>query len=365
MRGAGVLLMIQAHLFDSWIDAADRATPAYRTAMIVGGMGTVFFLFLAGIAVALSAGSKARRSGDAAAATRAVVRRGLEIFALAFVFRLQSWILGWSSDPVDLLKVDILNIMGPAIAASALLWRAGGSIGGRVALASAAALAAAFITPVLRGLPLDALPDPVQAYIVPVRGLSNFVFFPWIGFVFAGTLVGVLIDRTAAGPGEQRLTTRLAAAGGTLATGAYAASYLPSPFEHSSFWTSSPAFFLVRLGLIMVVTALAYRWIARARPGGWKPLVQLGRTSLFIYWIHVELVYGLVSLPLHRALSLPQAVLALVIFTAVMLGCSVAKERAAGRLRLAQAARRARGAAVSRYSGAGADTDRDRRRITS
>ena len=29
-------------------------------------------------------------------------------------------------------------------------------------------------------------------------------------------------------------------------------------------------------------------------------LVQLGRTSLFIYWIHVELVYGLISRPLHR-----------------------------------------------------------------
>ena len=35
--------------------------------------------------------------------------------------------------------------------------------------------------------------------------------------------------------------------------------------------------------------------------------MQLGRTSLFIYWIHVELVYGLISLPLHRALSLPAA----------------------------------------------------------
>ena len=33
----------------------------------------------------------------------------------------------------------------------------------------------------------------------------------------------------------------------------------------------------------------------RVRVGadGWSPLLQLGRTSLFIYWIHVEMVYGL------------------------------------------------------------------------
>jgi uncharacterized membrane protein len=81
-----------------------------------GRDGAPLFLFLAGVAIPLSAGSKLRKSGDIPAATRAVVRRGLEIFGLAFLFRLQAWILGWSS-PRALLKVDILNIMGPSIMA--------------------------------------------------------------------------------------------------------------------------------------------------------------------------------------------------------------------------------------------------------
>ena len=34
---------------------------------------------------------------------------------------------------------------------------------------------------------------------------------------------------------------------------------------------------------------------------------MLGRSSLFVYWIHVELVYGLFSLPLHKAFSLQGA----------------------------------------------------------
>ncbi len=63
----------------------------------------------------------------------------------------------------------------------------------------------------------------------------------------------------------------------------------------------------------------------------WSPLAQLGRTSLFIYWIHVELVYGLISRPWHRGLTLFQAFIAYVIFCVLMLACSIAKERIAHR----------------------------------
>ena len=72
----------------------------------------------------------------------------------------------------------------------------------------------------------------------------------------------------------------------------------------------------------------AYVW--EQRPGGaakWSPLQQLGRTSLFIYWIHVEMVYGLISLPLHKALSWTQSWIALVIFCVFMLVCSMLKDR--------------------------------------
>jgi hypothetical protein len=76
----------------------------------------------------------------------------------------------------------------------------------------------------------------------------------------------------------------------------------------------------------------AYAWTARfVRPERWSPLITFGRTSVFIYWIHVELVYGLVSRPLHHALSLTQAWIAYAVFSAAMLGCSVLKERIVAR----------------------------------
>jgi uncharacterized membrane protein len=84
----------------------------------------------------------------------------------------------------------------------------------------------------------------------------------------------------------------------------------------------------MRAGLLILATTLAFAW--EWRTGGadrWSPLQQLGRTSLFIYWIHVEMVYGLISLPLHKALTLGQAGGAFVAFAVFMLGCSIAKDR--------------------------------------
>ena len=332
LRGIAVLLMIDAHLFDSWTRVPDRETTAFSLAMLFGGMGSTFFLTLAGVAVALSAGSKLRRTRDPAAASAAVARRGLGILGLAFVFRLQAWILGWSHSPSDLLKVDVLNIMGPSIVVAAFLWRAGRTAAHRVWIFAVATAVVAFITPLSRALPPGSLPDALQAYIVPVAGLSNFTFFPWMALVFAGAAIGVLLDSATTPADESRMNLRLAIGGGALFAMAVLGSYLPPLSPRSSFWTTSPSYLFMRAAVVAVAVAGCYAW-ARVSGGGWSPMVQLGRTSLFIYWIHVELVYGLISLPLHRALPLPVAFAAYIAFCGFMLACSLVKEAVVERYR--------------------------------
>ena len=327
LRGLAVLIMIEAHLLDSWTRSPDREMPEFGVAMIIGGMGAPLFLFLAGVAVSMSAGAKFRRSGDPGQASRAVVKRGFEVFGLAYLFRVQAWILGWSS-PRALLKVDILNIMGPSIAAAAALWGAAKTVRGRYLAFAIATIAIGFLSPAIRGAPiLAALPDPVEAYFRPVAGLSNFVFLPWAAFVFAGALVGQMLDGAATHRHERNVNLVLAAAGAAIAGGSYALSSVRNPLFDSYFWTTSPAFFFMRTGVMTLSVALAYAW--ESRPGGadaWSPFKQLGRTSLFIYWIHVEMVYGLISLPLHRSLTWIQAWIAYALFVLFMLACSIVKD---------------------------------------
>ena len=97
LRGVAVLVMIEAHVIDSWTRVADRRSRAFGESLILGGFGAPLFLFLAGVSVSLSAASKLRRTGDVATASRAVIRRGAEILGLAFVFRLQACIIRWGS----------------------------------------------------------------------------------------------------------------------------------------------------------------------------------------------------------------------------------------------------------------------------
>jgi uncharacterized membrane protein len=284
------------------------------------------------VSVALSAGSKLRRGAGVASASNAVIRRGLELYALALVFRVQAWLLGWSHSPTDLLKVDILNIMGPSIVFAGLLWRAGRTTAQRIVLFAAAKAATAVITPLVRFIPLNVLPEALRAYIVPVPGLSNFVFFPWMALVFAGGAIGMLLDSAASEARERQVNVWLGAGGAAMASFAFTASYLPSLLPDSSFWTTSPSFLFIRIGLMSAAVALAYLW-SRVSGPGWSPLGQLGRTSLFIYWIHVEMIYGLISLPLHHSLSFRTAAVAYVLFCAFMLLCSIGKDAAVARYR--------------------------------
>ena len=195
------------------------------------------------------------------------MRRGLEIFLLAFVFRIQAWILGWSS-PRFLLRVDILNVMGPAIVMSAALWGMRATFRGRVVVFMIATLATTFLTPIVRlSTMVGRLPDPIEAYLRPVGSLTSFSFFPWAGFVFAGALLGVLLDAVRSDSGsrawsstEGRLNLAFLSGGVLLAVLAYGASFLPTPYARSDFWTSSPAFFFLRLGLLIAVIGIAYAW---------------------------------------------------------------------------------------------------------
>src|SRR6185436_11363355 len=103
LRGVAILIMIGAHTFDAWTLPAERLRLWYGRIVIIAGMAAPLFLFLAGVGVALSAASQVRRGRTNADASRLVQRRGWQVFGYAFLFRLQSFILGAFAAPANLL----------------------------------------------------------------------------------------------------------------------------------------------------------------------------------------------------------------------------------------------------------------------
>ena len=298
-RGIAVLLMIEAHTTDAWTLPADKTSVAYSAAVILGGFAAPLFLWLAGLGVALGASRIAERTGNRGQAVEAMCRRGLEIFVLAFLFRLQAFVVSPPSTPLKLFRVDILNVMGPAMVAAALLWAAGTSTRARVAAYGIAATAFAMATPIVRSThAIDWLPIWVQWYLRPAGEFTTFTLLPWAGFVFAGGAAGTLLAGVRSESVERRLHTALTVVGITLIAGGFLAAALPSIYRSSSFWTSSPTWFAIRTGILMLAFSLCFAVeqgshdITKARnPNGllrvfvfsWQqPLAKMGRASLFI-----------------------------------------------------------------------------------
>ena len=64
LRGIAVLIMVEAHTFNSWTAPAERGD-LYRLLMVAGGFGAPAFLLLAGVAMPLAIASRIRKGIDA------------------------------------------------------------------------------------------------------------------------------------------------------------------------------------------------------------------------------------------------------------------------------------------------------------
>jgi len=324
LRGVAVIAMVMAHVTDAWTLNADKTRQLYVYVVFVAGLAAPLFLFLAGLTLAMAASARASSLGHAAAAAMARLR-GWQIFALAFIFRLQSQLLGWGALS-NFLKVDILNVMGLTMLAAGTFWSISASRAIRLAAFAGATAALTMLTPLVREVPwLSPLPDPIEAYIRPIAGRTTFTIFPWSGFLFAGAIAGELISAARSVAAERRLQAGLVLAGVAGIGLGYWASFQSSIYPVANFWTSSPTFFFIRLGICTAMVPAAwvidrFHEVVHARfgrlPGG--VLATLGRSSFFVYWIHVEMVYGVVGRPLRRLLPLEASLTATLVLCGIL-----------------------------------------------
>jgi uncharacterized membrane protein len=341
VRGAAVVLMIQTHLYDAWVSPAGTLTEAYGWTRFVGGIPSRLFLMLVGVSIALRFESQlAKHVTDRRALVRPVQRRGLEILGLAYLFRLQEYILGHLSQSIrdlptqwrDLLRVDILNCIGasmlivPMIAAPRR---------GRPAYVVTIAALLAFVAlgPVLGPAHYPrAIPTWFSSYFGGQRPMSWFPLFPWAAWPLAGVIVGHLWVRGMRRTGGQRAVFVATGLAGLALIGIVELIRKIDPhvirYPSDLVQQMGPGSFFYRLGMNCILAFLG--WLAVEIVGKrFSILRQLGRTSLLVYWVHVDLCYGLIAhkVGFYGRLSMPQATLGLALMVALMLGVSLAKTR--------------------------------------
>src|SRR6476661_4074067 len=163
-RGVAAIIMLQGHTFDAFLRPADRSGAWFTFSQFFGGEAAAIFLFLTGATYGM--GMNRREHMPPGARVLQALKRARFLFILAILFRLQGWIFAWGSSPwTDLLKVDILNVMGATAALLAFLALFSGI--DRVRWAVMAGTVIAVLSPVITALNLNSIPGPVRDYLEP------------------------------------------------------------------------------------------------------------------------------------------------------------------------------------------------------
>jgi hypothetical protein len=321
VRGFGALIMLQGHVFDSFLKPELRPGGAYVLSQFVGGMPPAIFLFLTGVTLAFLMDSSERKGMAPASRVFTAFRRSGYLFGLAIAFRLQLFLFGFPAPFTDLLKVDILNCMGFSIAVLSVMAFFGTRR--RVAVCAAAGLAIAFASPLVTGLNWNAAPELVRSYIAPSK--VSFGFFPWGAYLAFGMSAGSMI-RTVPRDAIGRAMQWVAGAGAaTIIACQYLAHAPVSLYSKSDFWLDSPAQVLTKQGVTWVMLAFAFLWTRYGAPDRWSWVRQLGTTSLLVYWVHIEMVYGRSLWFLKNALTVGQTVGCAVLMIVLMVAISAAR----------------------------------------
>jgi uncharacterized membrane protein len=321
LRGIGALIMLHGHVWDSFLKNDLRGRGPYVLSQFIGGMPPAIFLFLTGITLAFLMDSTERKGLASFDRVTTALRRAGYLFLLAFAFRIQLWIFGLPAPWTDLLRVDILNCMGFSIALLSIM--AVFRTAERVRFCAVLGLAVAFASPLVTQLDWSGVPSLIRAYIAP--DLRSFGFFPWGAYLAFGMAAGSAI-RVIPQESIERAMQWAALLGGALILACQFFANQPyTVYARSDYWLNSPAQVLTKQGVTLLMISFAFLWTRYGARDGWSWVRQFGTTSLLVYWVHIELVYGRGLWFLKNNLTEGQTAIAALYVILLMLGISTLK----------------------------------------
>lgn len=342
MRGFACLFMFQTHCYDAWLGGDARHSQLLEWSQRGGTLPAPLFLSLAGVSFAFIT-SKLRADGHSAGQIfRFTLKRGAEIYAFGLGFRVMEYALGLGWAPwTDLFRVDVLNMIGLSMMMMAVMNFAAGKLAGASLarlrtvsawMAVATAMTISALSPMMwtwwrpRWLPweLESYINGVHIYDKPQPWL--FPMFPWMGLAFIGLAGGYVIGSDWAKKNEVRMAHYAGVLGVALffgtecvVRGLDALGVQVYPTEVYDFWHTSVDFFLIRVGLLLMVLWIGFAWCR----WGWgarpifpgklgerfevRPLISLGQNSMMVYIVHIEMVYGLFTILYPRSQGIAAA----------------------------------------------------------
>jgi uncharacterized membrane protein len=298
LRGWAVIVMIEVHTFNDWLDPDLKGSQLWKIITFINGLVAPSFVFLAGFSLSLAAMRKWEQYTRPNLSLAPRFRHLLLILAVGYLlhFPARTWKnLVDGVDPVKLQKffaVDVLQlIVVSLIVLHVLLF----FMRSRAMFRNVAFVLGAVVflaTPFMYHLgAVEAVPLWLAAYLNKGWG-SLFPLFPWSGLVFFGAAFGMVFAEEHARENGPRTLLRFAWIGLALFAAGWLIDQLPVIKASTHwYWTSSPEFNIIRLGTVLLLLAgmAALERRFHVAPAFVK---LVGQESFLVYALHLFVLYG-------------------------------------------------------------------------
>jgi len=305
-RSTVILLMLEGHVFRTFLPSSIQQSPLFQIHEFFHGLSAPAFLFGAGLTFVISTRRRweAYHHWDPPLARRVrrlllVILLGLALHLPYFSFR-KILIEGTLSEYLQLFQFDVLHCIGIGLL----------SLHGLIfffkhetrfySLVIASIFIICFTTPIIWDIDFLKFFPPAIAQMFNGYHGSPFPIFPYVGFLYAGVIVSWEFIVAMECKREKKFMSWLAIVGMVFIIVGYIFDIIPwQVYPTYNYWFTSPNYFLVRTGALMVIVA-AFWYLSQRLSQPKKIWTVLGIESLFVYVLHLLIIYGSVVNPAHN-----------------------------------------------------------------
>ncbi|MBI2839836.1 MAG: DUF1624 domain-containing protein [Acidobacteria bacterium] len=302
VRGIAVLAMIEAHVSNATILNTIRRTPQFHHLDLFNGFVSACFIFISGFSICLVVEQRLELFLRWKKPLWMQIRRLLFILVLGYWLHTPVWSLRrllrmderlalslFRSDVLMAITLSLLFCLCVAM-----------TVRRRDAIAitlGALALVVVFWTPFLYDTDPATYVSPVIGTYLTAHQNNLFPLFPSSAYAFAGYFLCWVYLRLRSRGKDLLLFSILLPSGLIMLVGALALFYAPLSYHvYADPSKSSPRHFMMKLGAVLLTVSLVWFYERLAKPQR-SYLNMVGQESLFVYALHLMIVYGCVFTP--------------------------------------------------------------------
>jgi uncharacterized membrane protein len=302
LRGWAVIVMIQTHMFNATLRPEITAGGFFQILKFIDGLVAPSFLFASGLAYAFTT---RRKINDYLTFGPPLFRQFARLFfvlGIGYALHLPKFNYNHLLHDADheawmvFFQVDVLHCIAVSLLFLQVLLLILRSERRLYLVLSVVVAGVVFATPVMWGIDFRTLlPAPLAAYF---NGLhySLFPLFPWSAFLFAGSITGYgyVEARQKQKEGAELKMMNGAALGGLALIVASFALEPPAQAVYPvyDYWLFSPSFVLLRIGLVLTLCSVMFRYEKLRGVSPRSVVTLVGRESLIVYATHLMVIYG-------------------------------------------------------------------------